>query len=268
MSGFYKAQAETDHSVTPQIIGDDNYLEAQTIAQDATRAVDLVDMTVMAQIASSRKWTPLRDVDPAATPGSLLCGVQGTNIAGWQAVTNGSFKIGFDGEDPIHLTGLDFSSCTILATLFETIEAALAGRGHCTYDPKTAKFGFSSATMGVNSAVSYLTAGTSGTDISGAGFLNGLTGTGVITAGTGLDGSHVPRGIYRGGTIAAATIVAGDTTGEIHIGGYCQVNETDLVLENSLTLNTVIPDTKETIRAALHRCGFYPRTVTAADAQI
>ena len=81
------AQAETDHSNVALIWGDVKYLEAQTIAQDAGRSIALADMTVMAQISSSQQWTPLQDVNPALTPGDMLCGAYGTDLAGTQAVT-------------------------------------------------------------------------------------------------------------------------------------------------------------------------------------
>lgn len=59
-----------------------------------------------------------------------------------------------------------------------------------------------------------------------------------------LDGTNTARGIYMGEDIPAATIVAGDVTGcPIIVGGaVCTVDAQQLVLENSLTLNSVCSD--------------------------
>jgi len=60
-----------------------------------------------------------------------------------------------------------------------------------------------------------------------------------------LDGSNAARGIYIGEDIAAATIVAGDVANcPIVVGGYdgCSVDSSLLVLENSLTINSVCSD--------------------------
>jgi hypothetical protein len=108
MTTLYLGQAETDHANLPLIDGDVKYLASQTIAQDAARAVDLVDMTLMARVGSTGYWTPLREVDPASTPGSMLTGAIGT-VSVFQAVANGSFKIQIDGETALHLTALDFT---------------------------------------------------------------------------------------------------------------------------------------------------------------
>ena len=392
MTTMYLGQAETDHENVPLLWGDVKFLEAQTIVQDAGRSIALADMTVMAQVGSSRKWTPLRDVDPATTPGKMVCGTFGATVATMQAISDGSFQVQIDGETAISITGLDFSeiksvgdtsatcvcgaigtnlagfqavtdgtfnitidgtvigitgldwsSITALDELADTINYKALGRFEAYYDSKATvvwfrslktgavstisalsaqgtgtdvsgsgflngltgtatlvqgvgsddsgltiadvinsaaagrfrvewdgvKFTFLSPTQGVASAVSVLTAGASGTDISGSSYLNGLTGTGTATAGTGLDGSELPLGIYRGGSIAAATIVAGDVTGnDIVQPGGLYVNETELVLENSLTMNTVIPTKGMTIRSYLHSIGVFPRTSKAADAQL
>ena len=512
---LFVSQAETDHTNVPVIQGDVAYLEDETIAQDAGRVAALADMTLMAKVASSGQWTPLRDVDPAATPGSMLtgaigavetfqavsdgsfgiaidgetafqvaaldfsdieaptatgascltgalgctlatmqaitdgefgitvdgnalsitgldfsdiysisdtaakavCGANGTNLAGWQAVADGGFAITVDGIT-YTFTDMDFagisklaevatvinahakgtrvkcaydnagdvfhfysttrgrtSTITVLAAgtttdisgagylngtsatltqgtggdglgtnIADVINLAAAGRFEVFYDAATTKFlflsprrgamstitalsdpsgggtdisdsghlngrtgtatltqgtgdagadttivdvindkaagrftaywsgtkiRFVSPTLGVNSAVAVLTAGTTGTDISGASYLNGLTGTGVATAGTGLDGSHLPAGIYRGGSIAAASIVAGTTTGCIVIPNKNIVMEDYLVLENSLDLDSsIITQFPMTIRDYLHSIGFIPQTVKLADANV
>lgn len=389
-------QAETDHSNLPFYQGEVKALQSQTILQDAARATALAPNTIMAQIASSRKWVPLTDVDPTLTKGRMVCGAFGSTVKAMKSITDGSFKVQVDGETALDITGLNFSkiagigdtsaTCTTgalgcnLATLqgittgdfaitvdgtaltitgldfsaihsldgaAEVIDFAAAGRFRCQYDPKTTKFifisptkgatstitalsdtggagadiseaghlngrtgtavlvqgtgtdsqgntvadvinanatvmasglhamfngtafEFVSPTIGVGSAVSVLTAGSAGTDISGAGYLNGLTGTGTATAGTGGDGSNIPAGIYRGAPILAATLVAGDVTGnEIVVGGPAMFDGTNVVLENSLTLNTVITSMSMTIARALELRGLYATDTAAADANV
>lgn len=58
---------------------------------------------------------------------------------------------------------------------------------------------------------------------------------------TAEDGSAWELGIYLGGKIAAADIVAGDVDGApILAGGDCTVDTEQLVIENGKTLDTVI----------------------------
>jgi hypothetical protein len=390
-------QAETDHSNLPFYQGEPKILQSQTLLQDAGRAAALLPNTVMAQIASSRKWVPLADCDPVATPGYLTCGAFGTTAALLAAVTDGSFKVQIDGETAVHVTGLNFSKCDSLASTHATLLCGANGTNlsgweavtnggfaitvngtlhtvadvdfdnitelpdvasrinahttmfgvECRYDKAADKFKFYSTTrgatstitvlsaggttdisgagflngltgvgtvtagtgsddfgstmidvingnatfaatgaraewtgtavriisptLGVNSAVSVLTAGTSGTDISGSGYLNGLTGTGTATAGTGLDGSEIPAGIYRGASITAATLVAGDVTGnEIVVGGPCMFDATNVVFDStgSVTMNTVIPTMRMTVARALELRGLYGTDTAAADANV
>lgn len=55
------------------------------------------------------------------------------------------------------------------------------------------------------------------------------------------DGTAIPQGIYVGDEIAAAALVAGDVLNcPIIVGGNCTVDRSQVVVENSKTLNTVI----------------------------
>jgi hypothetical protein len=390
-------QAETDHSNLPFYQGEPKVLQSQTLLQDAGRTAILYPNTVMAQIASSRKWVPLSDTDPTLTAGKLVCGAFGATVAAIAAVSNGSFKVQVDGETALDITGLDFrkvdslsstkaslvcgtnggnlaaweavvnggfaltvdgtlvtvadvsfDGITSLSEVAGNINAALGGTGcEIRYNATTNVFSFYSKTrgtlstitvlsaggttdisgagflngltgvgtatqgtggtghgltieevinanatvissglrcewngtaveflsptLGVGSAVSVLTAGSGGTDISGAGYLNGLTGTGTATAGTGADGSHIPAGIYRGGNILAATLVAGDVTGcEIVVGGPCMFDATNVVFDSSgsVTMNTVITSMAMTVARALELRGLYGVDTAAADANV
>lgn len=62
-----------------------------------------------------------------------------------------------------------------------------------------------------------------------------------FTDETATDGTAIPQGIYIGQEIAAATIVAGDVTDQvILVGAWVFVDKTQLVIENSKLLTTVI----------------------------
>lgn len=70
-----------------------------------------------------------------------------------------------------------------------------------------------------------------------------------------LDGLHIPKGIFMGDALTAAAIVAGDVDDQpIIIGGNVYVDENQIVLEGSATLDTVI-STGDTIRNELLKLG-------------
>ena len=69
-----------------------------------------------------------------------------------------------------------------------------------------------------------------------------------------------------GDDIAAATIVAGDITNQdLLIGADKMIDEDLIILENSLTLASVISATGLTIRQHLQNIGIYPRKSTNAQ---
>lgn len=261
---------------------------------------------------------------PNATNAEAVCGALGTNLAGFQAVTDGSFRITVDGVQ-IDISGLDWSAIAALDEVVDTINTQAAGRFTAIYDSKTdavtmvsprkgavstitvlsatgagtdvsgagflnggsasltqgdgddstdrnlasvindaaagrffctydgSRVAFFSPTLGTQSSVSVLSAvsGGAGTDISGASYLNGLTGTGTATAGTGGDGSDLPSGIILN-SIPAASLVAGDVTGNlVLLGGNVTVDKEQVVLENSLALTDVVVARSATIESVL-----------------
>ncbi|MDH4319646.1 MAG: DUF3383 domain-containing protein [Desulfobulbaceae bacterium] len=246
--------------------GNPYHRDNETILQDAGRATPLVYGTVMSQIASTSKWVPLTDVSPALTAAKMVCGTNGGNLAAWQAVGDGSFKITVDGI--LHdITGLVFTAVASLADVVGIIQSKVAGKFDVFYDQVANVFTFASPTFGVSSSsITVLTAGSAGTDISGAGFLNGLTGTGTVTAATGGTGSELPSGIYFGDDITAAKLVAGDVTGPILVGSGVAIDESQIVLENSLTLNSIVSQTMKTIRATLASVGILAKQTTTTTA--
>ncbi len=111
---------------------------------------------------------------------SCLCGALGTNLAGMKAVTDGEFAITIGGT-VVDIIGCDFSVNTALDEIVDTINALALGKFVAIYDSKTTMVLFES-----DDTVSALTAvsGGSGTDISGAGFLNGLTAVATLVGAT------------------------------------------------------------------------------------
>ena len=267
------------------------------------------------------------------TVASAVCGALGTNLAGMQAVADGAYNITVDGQ-VCAITGLDFSAIAALPEIPDVINAKALGRFIAVWDSKTTKVEFHSLrkgalstitalsapaggtdisgagflngltgtavlaqgsgtddldlqiadiiedkaagrfhvlsngsrlqfispTLGTQSTVSVLSAvaGGAGTNISGAGFLNGLTGTGVATAGTGLDGSTLPTGILISSEVAAALLVAGDVTGQcVLIGGNVVVDGDAMVLEGSLARTSVVVDRGQTIESCLADRGIF-----------
>ena len=347
--------------------------DSETMAQIVGRSTDLAQFTLLYRNATTRKWGPLRTIDPALargymtcgalgctevelaaisdgefsvdidgetidvtgcdftvldlqtdTPAKGVCGANGGNLAAYQAVTDGSYRVTVNGTQR-DVTGHNFSGATAFADIlnilndkaapynlkwtydetadvfdyFSTIEGdqstltvlsaaasgtdisgsgflngtsatltqgaggsgweaqaasiievASGGKLECKFDGSA--FTVYSLKPGYDSAVSVLSAvsGGSGTDISGASYLNGLTGTGTVTAGVVSSGEDLPAGIYMGEDIAAADIAAGDIEYcPILIGGSnVHIAEDLLVIENSLTLNSVIVSQAKTIK--------------------
>lgn len=142
------------------------------------------EVYIMAQTAFSQNPQPER----------ILIGVRfTTNQAGFlqcapleagvdkdtfKAVTDGSFKIAIDGAAAIEVGSLDFSTVTSLSDVATVIDTALPpSSAVCTFDNDTNQFIFTSESTGDTSAIGYLESGATGTDIAGAGFLNGLQGS-------------------------------------------------------------------------------------------
>ena len=254
-------EAKLTINTHPWDLGGDGVIkDDKTILQDAGRTAVLEFLTVMAEKQSDGKLIPLTDINPALTGAYMVCGANGGNLAAWQAVGDGSFKISVDGTE-LDITGLVFTAVVALTDIPGIINTALAGKARCIYDALADVFTFESTTQGLpNSSITVLTAGSAGTDISGTGFLNGLTTVGTVTAATGEVTASLPAGIYMGEELTAAAIVAADIT-DVHllIGKDKMIDEDMIVLENSLTLASVISATGLTIRQHLQNMGIYPR---------
>ena len=132
-----------------------------------------------------------------ATKGELFCApLSATNqlLATWTAITTGSMKVTVDGGSLQSLTALDFHLATSLTGVAAVITAALTG-ATCTYNANYNRFQIESATTGMTSSVSFLTAGASGVDITG--MLAGLSTS---------SGAYVAAGIAAESAVSAAQL--------------------------------------------------------------
>jgi len=119
------------------------------------------------------------------TPAYLTGGASAeSNPAIWDSVTDGAFQITINGTAR-SITGLDFSSITDMDGVAAVIQAgirALTGSTEtCVWS--TDHFIITSADTTATSAMTVLTAGASGTDISGVGtvYMDSETGRGTVT---------------------------------------------------------------------------------------
>lgn len=240
--------------------GSGNFYDDQTVKQDAGRSTDLEFLTVMSKPQSDGKLIPLTDVNPALTSASLECGVNGGLIAAYQNADS-EFAIEVDGV----LTDIqvDMTAITALTDIAPAINTVSVPLGvFCSYNEETNTFYFSSLKKGLPaSTITVLTAvaGGTGTDISGATHLNGLTGVGTVTDATGETSESIPAGLFWNDDLASASIVAGDVTNQkLLVGGNIQIDEDKIVLENSLTLASVVVSTGKTVRQHLIDIGIFP----------
>jgi len=112
----------------------------------------------------------------------LTCGVAGTTtLADWTAISDASATVSID-TSTYGLTDMDLTDCAdfdaIALVLQTALRAEIPGNtGYCRWNHDATRFLFwvDSGTIGV------LTAGSEGTDISGSGYLNGVTGTGTLS---------------------------------------------------------------------------------------
>lgn len=124
----------------------------------------------------------------------LVCGTAGTDVlATWQAITNGSLTCSIGGAT-YGATGISFASCTDMDDVASRIQNAIRQ----AVGTNTAFVVWDSTHFSIYStagAMGYLTAGSTGTDISGAGYINGLTGAGALSGYILLDVSLLPWAI-------------------------------------------------------------------------
>lgn len=117
----------------------------------------------------------------------LTCGTVGTKtLATWNAITDGAFNIGIGGGD-YAVEDLDFSGCSTMDDVASVIQTGLRSElasncGFCRYNDATEGAERFQLWLENSGSMDYLSAASSGTDISGAGHMNGLTGAGTLSA--------------------------------------------------------------------------------------
>lgn len=222
-----------------------------TIPQDAGRVTGaLLFLTIMSR-AQNGEMSPLTDLNPALTSASLACGVNGGVVAAYQNADS-EFAINVNGQ--LVNVQVDMTAIVALTDIAPAINTILIPLGAiCSYNEETNIFYFASLNKGLpSSTITVLTAvvAGSGTDISGATHLNGLTAAGTVTAATGELSTAMPAGFFGGDDIPQADIVAGDVENQkVMVKGYPKsLNEDKVVLENSLALTDVIPSQGKTIK--------------------
>jgi hypothetical protein len=118
---------------------------------------------------------------PGAVIGAALTSAEQA-IGTWQAITNGSFQVSINNVLQ-QVTGLNFSAVQSLAGVANTITTGLGLAGSMNWSPLGQFFGLTSATVGINSAVGFLSSIPGiGTDISR--LLKMTQDLGRIVAGT------------------------------------------------------------------------------------
>lgn len=123
----------------------------------------------------------------ADAAGFIRGGAAGT-AATFETVTDGTFTISIDGV-PEDITGVDFTGDLTLADVAATIQTdvrAVAAGGFTSatvVEDPAGRLKISSGTTGASSTVSAVTAEGSGTDISGAGYINGLSSVATVIDG-------------------------------------------------------------------------------------
>lgn len=125
-----------------------------------------------------------------AAAGKLIGGgLSATNtlIATWNVINAGSFKVAVDGGVATNIPAMNFTAAATLNAVAAIMQTAVQGIGGAfaavtvVYNAVYNRFEITSGTTGSTSAISFLTAGTTGTDISG--IMAGLsTSNGAYTA--------------------------------------------------------------------------------------
>jgi hypothetical protein len=125
----------------------------------------------------------------AAAAGRLICAALSSAnllISAWTSIAAGSFKIAVDGGGSSNVPGMNFTGATTLPGIAAIMQTAIQGLGGSyaavtvVYNAVYNRFEITSGTTGSTSAVAFLTAGTTGTDISGQ--MGGLVTSGGYTA--------------------------------------------------------------------------------------
>ena len=123
-------------------------------------------------------------------------------LSAWTAVSAGAFHVQIDGGTAADITGMNFTGATNLNGVASIIQTAL-DVGHagmtCVWNAAYARFEIDSGTTGATSAVSFLSAPSTGTNISA---MLGMTVT--------SSGAYVANGIIAESAVNAVTLFDGN----------------------------------------------------------
>lgn len=119
-------------------------------------------------------------------------------LSAWTGIANGGFTYSKNGGAATNITGINFAAAGNLNGVATLIQNALTGVT-VTWNPTFQRFEFTSTATGASSAISFLTAPSAGTDISG---LLGMT--------AGSSGAYVFPGLAAETALAAATLFDAD----------------------------------------------------------
>ena len=103
----------------------------------------------------------------AAARGGLRCASLSAaqqTLSLWTAISAGSLKITVNGGSPTDITGLNFTGATNLNGVAAIIQTALSG-ATCVWNANYQRFELESTTTGATSAIAFLVAAATGTDI-------------------------------------------------------------------------------------------------------
>lgn len=243
-------QGRTDFTNYPLFLyGSTNARDNETILQDAGRVTVLKSQTLMARICVAAAAAGVADAGNAANTGTVtgVALIAGTlpKVGAWvlactvAAANGGTFKL-TDPDGNIVRNDLVMAAGAGLATTFYVPEVGL-------------KFVITDGAVD---------------------FLVGEKFTVAITAvnkwapfnPAAVNGAQIPRGIFIGDDIAAATLAAGDVVGQpILVYGHEAIfDDSQLTIENAATLATVLPG-GDTVREALYKLGFFAKGATDVD---
>jgi hypothetical protein len=141
-------------------------------------------------------------------------------LSNFTGITNGGFHLTLDGGSSTNYTAINLSGAANLNAVAALIDAALPVGTNFVWDSVRSRFTLESATTGAASAVSFMTAPTSGTDLSAVLRMTAATGAsqvGGIVAETPLACAQIlaRSGVWYG--LEFAPVAASDINDAAHI---------------------------------------------------
>lgn len=191
-----------------------------------------------------------------ATAASFASGeINSDGIAAFKLVNNGALTI-TENSNVVSLTGLNFTKCATLADIAKVLQNATSAV-NISVDSGTIVFG--SKKLGASSSV-VLSSGQSGTDISGATYLNVSGGT--TTAGVDATGETLAQALARTyDSVAYTGVMCAKYMADDEItGALTFINANDLIFVNVWYSNADINGACKTIQQASNskcRCLVY-----------